>query len=316
MSTIRDAVFETWIAEARALPIEAGLLGRSVAWKNGGRGTERCGPCPACGGDDRFSINIAKGVWNCRGACGGRDPISLAIHVAGVGFLEAVELLVGNRPETGATFARFAATAEPLTHDLAKRRAALTAWAEARDSRGTPVERYLNGRGLVLADDLAGRVLRFHPRCPWEGRTSPAMVALYRDILTDEPVAIHRTALTADGQKIGRKMLGSVRGAAIKLDADAHVTIGLVIGEGIETCLAARQLGFRPVWAPGSVGAISSFPVLPGVDGLTILAEAGEPSAKAVQACGTRWSQAEGEVIVVSPRTGSDINDAFQGQVA
>jgi hypothetical protein len=56
--------------------------------------------------------------------------------------------------------------------------------------------------------------------------------------------------------------------------------------------------------------------VLPGVDGLTILAETGEPSAKAIQACGARWNDAGRDVIIVSPRTGSDINDALQGKAA
>ena len=48
-------------------------------------------------------------------------------------------------------------------------------------------------------------------------------------------------------------MYGEANGAAIKLDADEMVTMGLTIGEGIETVLSARQLGFRPAWALGSV---------------------------------------------------------------
>jgi hypothetical protein len=310
-----SAAVDAWIAEARAMPLEAGLLGCTVAWKGGGRGVERCGPCPVCGGNDRFAINTAKNLWLCRQcpSASGNDAISLAMHVAGVGFLEAVEMLAGERPKEH--LLRLAnlrpEPTDPLNDD-ARRRSALSIWAEAGSARGSPVEPYLSRRALTLAD-LDGRVLRFYPRCPWEGGFSPAMIALFRDIWTNEPVAIHRTALTADGRKIGRKMLGSVRGAAIKLDADADVTMGLTIGEGVETCLAARQADFRPVWALGSVGAISSFPVLSGVEGLTILAETGEPSAKAIQTCGRRWSDAGREVIIVSPRTGSDVNDALRG---
>jgi hypothetical protein len=59
------------------------------------------------------------------------------------------------------------------------------------------------------------------------------------------------------------------------------------------------------------VGAISAFAVLPGIDALTILAETGEPSAKAVEACGRRWHEAGREVIVARPRFGSDVNDAL-----
>jgi hypothetical protein len=34
-------------------------------------GNERIGPCPRFGGTDRFAINTAKQIWNCRGCCGG-----------------------------------------------------------------------------------------------------------------------------------------------------------------------------------------------------------------------------------------------------
>ena len=56
---------------------------------------------------------------------------------------------------------------------------------------------------------------------------------------------------------------------AIKLDADENVEQGLHIGEGIETCLAGRQLDFKPCWALGSAGAIRGFPVLSGIEALT-----------------------------------------------
>jgi hypothetical protein len=45
----------------------------SVARNLGARlrrsGGEWIGPCPVCGGKDRFAINPSKGLWNCRG-CG------------------------------------------------------------------------------------------------------------------------------------------------------------------------------------------------------------------------------------------------------
>ena len=131
--------------------------------------------------------------------------------------------------------------------------AALALWREGIDPRGTLAERYLTGRGLELGDDLAGEVLRWHPRLR-------AMVALFRGIRTDRPQALSRTYLDDEGRKLGRKFLGPVGGAAIKLDADENVLGGLHIGEGVETCLAARQLGLRPTWALGSCGAVAAFP--------------------------------------------------------
>ncbi|MFI5012037.1 MAG: toprim domain-containing protein [Hyphomicrobiales bacterium] len=188
----------------------------------------------------------------------------------------------------------------------------LALWRAAGDPLGTVVERYLTSRGLLLSADVAMDAIRFHPSCPFDGSFPACMIALYRDIVTDEPVAIHRTALTPEAAKLGRKMLGPVRGAAIKLDGDEAVTAGLVIGEGIETCLAARQIGFRPVWALGSAGAIAAFPVLPGIEALTILGEHDAANAKAVQACANRWSAAGRQVIVVLPAGGKDVNDALR----
>ena len=79
---------------------------------------------------------------------------------------------------------------------------ALAIWCDARPLRGTLAERYLRSRCIEVPTE-ALEVLRFHPRCPWGIGTRPAMVALVRDIITDEPIGIHRTALSADGSKIG-----------------------------------------------------------------------------------------------------------------
>ncbi|OAS25983.1 DUF7146 domain-containing protein [Methylobacterium platani] len=208
--------------------------------------------------------------------------------------------------------ARAAAEAEVLS----KRQRALRIWNAAHDPRGTLVELYLRKRGLELPDDVAGEVLRFHPICPWAGETVPAMIALFRDAHTDEPTGIHRTALAQDGRKRfqgaeARKMYGGAIGAAIKLDPEAEITHGLAIGEGIETGLAARQLGIRPVWSLGSVGAIGVFPTLSGIEALTILGESDRKGANAaaIQACGTRWAEAGRAVDVVRPRGAGDMND-------
>ncbi|MGC1108494.1 MAG: toprim domain-containing protein [Methylovirgula sp.] len=202
-------------------------------------------------------------------------------------------------------------------HDTTKKAAALRLWHEAETPRGTIVEAYLNSRRLDLPDDIAGDVIRFHSACPWrEGETTIrvlAMIAAMRSLHTDELVGIHRTRLTADGRKVDRRMLGGAAGAAIKLDGDATVTSGLSIGEGIETCLSARQIGLRPIWALGSAGAIANFPVLAGVETLTLLAENDEASRRAIDLCKERWLAARREVIIATPLIGGDLNDALRG---
>jgi putative DNA primase/helicase len=191
---------------------------------------------------------------------------------------------------------------------------AIAIWNDGIDPRGTLVDRYLRGRGLELPADIAVRVVRFHASCPWERDRGPCMLTAYRLIKGDRLVAVQRTLLSDDGKKIDRKMLGPVAGAAIKIDAHENVEYGLTVGEGFETCLAARQLGFRPVWALGSVTAIGLFPVLSGIDALTILAETDDNGANAlaIRTCGNRWAAADREVIIATPRVGGDMNGALQ----
>jgi putative DNA primase/helicase len=204
---------------------------------------------------------------------------------------------------------------------------AMRIWRESTALPGTLAWFYLTQhRKLALdaSEDLS-HVLRFHCHCPFgvdvetgHGTRriiehAPALVALMRDVLTD-PRAIQRTRLAPDGTKVSRAMLGTSKGAAIKLDADENVALGLVITEGCETGLAARQVGYRPVWALGSTGAIQAFPVLPGVEGLTIHPEPGQASLQAVHECGRHWCEAGRGVIVLNSLEGSDLNDAIRAR--
>ena len=183
---------------------------------------------------------------------------------------------------------------------------AIRLWHEARDPRDTLVATYLASRKLTLPDDAA-EVIRFHPGIR-------AMVALFRDIKTNEPCGIHRTYLDAHGQKLGREMLGRAKHAAIKLDPDESVTLGLCIGEGIETCLAGRLAGFRPAWSLGSSGDIKECPVLPGIEALTIFGETDDGGAnhRAAQECANRWIAASREVLLVEPQVGDDLNAVWR----
>jgi putative DNA primase/helicase len=104
-------------------------------------------------------------------------------------------------------------------------------------------------------------------------------------------------------------MFGISKFSAIKL---GPIGPKLVIGEGLETCLAARQLGFEPVWALGSVGAISFFPVLDEVKEIQVLCETGRASAQAFKICGKRWRmRARKKIVRVWPSIGDDLNDAL-----
>jgi putative DNA primase/helicase len=193
--------------------------------------------------------------------------------------------------------------------DDAKRIAdAVGLFRESVDPRGTLAATYFASRRLEIAD-LASRVIR------WNSRIG-AMVALFRNIKTGEPQAVSRTFLDAEARKIERKFLGLVGGAAVMLDAFDTVSHGLHVGEGVETCQAGRQLGLRPTWALGSAGAIAGFPVLGGIQTLTILGEHDDANARAIQACGARWHDAGREVLVTKPFRGKDLNDVLKGDAA
>lgn len=99
-----DPAIEEFVERARAVSVSeaAGRLGIKL-----GR-NEYTGPCPRCGGDDRFSINGQKNVFNCRGCSGGRDAIGLMAHFHNLDlrdraqFLEACAETLGEEiPEGG-----------------------------------------------------------------------------------------------------------------------------------------------------------------------------------------------------------------------
>jgi hypothetical protein len=209
---------------------------------------------------------------------------------------------------------------ERTEDDILRIKRAAAIWNEASDPRGTPVGKYLASRALELGDDVASTVLRFHPRCPWRdentGNTTyiPALIAAFRSIDDDMITAIHRIRLDQPQRwpKTERRMLGLVHRAAVKLDSLGDT---LHIGEGVETCLAARQLGYAPTWALGSVGAISFFPLIEKIKRLRILGETGEASAHVVRLCGQRWHSAGRKVQIVMPDVGSDLNDQLMAAV-
>jgi putative DNA primase/helicase len=209
----------------------------------------------------------------------------------------------------------------PMTPDELERVAmARDVWDKALDPRGTLVEQYLRSRALALPDDLAGTVLRFHPRCPWRdenaGRTIriPALIAAFRNIDNDEITAVHRMRLDQPERwpKIDRRMFGIIRRGAVKL---APAGAELAIGEGIETCMAAREMGMEyPAWALGSCGSIRFFPIIPGVKCLILIRENDPANWEAAKSCGERWHRAGIRVRTVTPVTGNDMNDALMAE--
>ncbi|EJW11719.1 virulence-associated protein E [Rhodovulum sp. PH10] len=318
------------ITAAKAIRIEDELARRGIKLRGK---VERAGPCPRCGGTDRFSINTKKQVFHCRGCAAGGDVITMVMLLDGGTFPEAVETLAGPvvdhgiRDSVHSILDRMGARvrrAEQEAIDKAERegrtRTAMDWWGSAVDPRGTPVETYLARRGLGLPDEAAGEAIRFHPCCRFGLAHVPCMLSLVRNVVTNEPQAIHRAALTLDGHKaevggMSRMSLGPTVDGAIKLTPDEDVTMALAIGEGIETTLAMRHLpeiGYTPSWALIDAGHIEAFPVLAGIEALFVAVDndANGRGQRAAAAVANRWSRERREVFLITPKAvGADLND-------
>jgi hypothetical protein len=190
--------------------------------------------------------------------------------------------------------------------------------------------RVIAGAKPVTADDLAGRYLlgrccalpqndvRYLDKAwhPQERRSFPAMVGIITDIVTTEPISLHLTYLAEDGS--GKAPVDRPRlyikghpkaGGVVRLHADDEVTMGVIIGEGIETCLS-YALEFAPVWSCLDAGNLGEFPVLPGLEGLTVLIDNDKAGEEAFTEVRDRYEAAGIEVIGIKAPGGlNDIND-------
>jgi putative DNA primase/helicase len=153
-------------------------------------------------------------------------------------------------------------------------------WSVCRPiTPGTAAATYLKHRGCAIPHSIGD--LRWHRDLAdkMSGYRGPALVGLVTDALTGEAINLHRTWLAKDGsgkapvEKPRRLLKGHPSRGVIRLWPEDGVTLGLVIGEGIETSLAAARAGLTPVWATLSAGNLAAFPVLPGLEGLTVLVD-------------------------------------------
>jgi putative DNA primase/helicase len=190
---------------------------------------------------------------------------------------------------------------------------ALEIWGASVHPQGTLVEQYLmRYRGLSLPDAVAGHVVRFHGALWFDRNTRlPGMVCLFRNIKTNEPCGIHRTFLDRTaGDKVDRRMFGVAKDAAIKFD-NAMASEPLIVGEGIETALSAREAGFGKTWAVGSSGAIRTLPIL-DVPELSLLQENDATSRRDSSRCARRYLAAGKPVTILRAKIGNDLNDVWR----
>jgi hypothetical protein len=205
---------------------------------------------------------------------------------------------------------------EPDRDDARRTQAALAIWQCAKPAQATPIETYLVSRGIHLP---APNALRFHTGLKHPpGGCWPAMVALVTNGRDGTPIAIHRTYLARDGggkapvdpQKM---MFGPCRGGAIPLAEPGDV---LMVGEGIETCLAAMQATGHPAWAALSTSGLRSLGLPKDVHDVIVLADGDEAGEAAARDCALRWRREGRRVRIARPPQGLDFNDMLLGRAS
>jgi hypothetical protein len=304
------------LRETELEPPRPGLrleIGTDLTWDHVDYLTERqigvfTLPCPYCGHDkpwsqrfrlERHSLGSAK--WHCF-YCGESGSLRRD----------------GPADPQEEAAARKAAKEKLRAEQAAKSARALQLWNDAKPVTGTPVIDYLRARAIRDLPPNVHDVLRYHPACPF-GREGvrQCMLALFRDVRSDQPRAIHRTWLGSGGKALGRMALGPIANAAIKLwpaDGDS-----LVVGEGIETTLAAalhltRANGkpLRPAWALSVANNLKYLPIITGIKQLVILVDndLSGVGQQVAEVCSRRWRDGGVEVVKLLPtKPGTDFND-------
>jgi putative DNA primase/helicase len=207
------------------------------------------------------------------------------------------------------------ASGTPAQDDSNRTGAALRLWRASSPAVGTTVATYLHSRGINL---VAPDALRFHPRLKHpSGGTWPGMIALVARGHDGESLAIHRTFLARDG--VGKApvtpqkmMLGPCRGGAVRL---AMPTGKLMVGEGIETCLAAMQATGLPAWAALSTSGLRTLLLPAEIGEVLVLADGDDPGEAAAVDAARRWKREGRTVRIARPPTGMDFNDVLLGRV-
>ena len=258
-----------------------------------------------------LSINAGKGgkvLVHCHAGCDQRDLIAA---------LQERGLWQATGRASRIAFNHRRRIAEEPDADIQKRSAAaLAIWQASHAAEATPVATYLRSRGLDLP---ASHSLRFHAGLKHpSGSVWPAMVALVTQCSTGSPIAAHRTFIARDGggkapvdpQKM---MLGPCRGGAVRLGEPGAV---LMVGEGIETCLAAMQATGNAAWAALSTSGLRSLVLPRNIRDVIVLADGDGAGEAAALDCARRWKREGRRVRIAKPPRGLDFNDLLLGRAS
>ena len=304
-------------------------------------GDEYVGPCPDCGGTDRFSINPRKlgkngklGLFGCRGCKEGGDAIDLEQFLSGTKFRDAVNDLSGapiaeDPGEAAKRAQKWKFLREVVEETVFGLTPILSSPGEVyfRDERCIDIRVVRRALETTAAIGWHPSVYFFQPD-PSEPfhelhkQRLGCIVGVMTDPATGERLGpISRTYLF-DGKKVGpaktMKRAEDEQLGVVRISPDADIR-RLAVAEGIETALSVLETGGVPVWSTGSEGVMAKFPVIDGVERLLIAADndargpgergAGERAARELRA---RWLGAGREARFFMPEGfKTDFNDVL-----
>ena len=235
------------------------------------------GPCPICGGKDRFRFDDkeGEGSYFCN-QCGAGSGLILIRKLHGWDHKTAcdkIDEIIGRDGNQTAQQTRAADPANEKARCLYRIRRTLS---EARDER--VVAAFLKSRRLAVTS----AELRGHPRCEYfdDGRLVGRFPAVVAPILAPDGALISAAVLFSARAPSRKKFLpkvNTINGAAVRLYEPENGHLG--IAEGIVTAMAARQLFGMPTWAALSAIGVKTWQPPPDITRITVYADNDEHHA-------------------------------------
>lgn len=278
--------------------------------------TNNHGPCPLCGGRDRFRFDDkdGSGSYYCNN-CGPGDGFDLLMKWLDQPFetvAKSIDKMVGTI-EVSTPF-------HPQQSEEDKRRNLNAVWGKAQSKAALLT--YLNSRHLPhsVVEDL--KTMRGSAKL-WDSKTGMqhvGVVSLIQDA-KGHPVSLHRIYFQ-DGKRWKKVMppVGTITGAAVRL-GEVGPERSLCVAEGIESGLAVRDASKgHPVWCGISANGIRQLQLPPDLMALHIFADHDEnfvgPSAALELAHGYKRKHKEARVNVYVPKAcGTDPLDVWNVRV-